>query len=339
MQKLFFLLLFFCISQYRSQIIELDSLDKNTFTGYDVYFIGERHGIYSMQRVETRLLELVSQAAPTRVLLEGPYDRNFVMNKVFADRDTSEYYPEFFHPYKTELFRYMFVNNIPVKAIDVPWTKYIWKDELLKIYKNANDSAVKKDIELFAAIGDVRFPHKKKNRRRYYSFLQSFYKNRQAHMNYLGKDSTAVDEYFAAFRANLLSVCDSSAAYSKNYLSNFREAFLARMVAKELRENSGSKIVSCNGNYHIGLQKDTKLFRGKDNWVSVATRTKNTFPEKKVCSIMMWRREDLFIDASSRYIKKHTERGKIYVINPDFPGTPFKELVGKITYMVIYSGL
>ncbi len=76
-------------------------------------------------------------------------------------------------------------------------------------------------------------------------------------------------------------------------------------------------------------------------WSPLAYKTKKAFPNKNICSIYLLNiKKDYFFKKDYpdelKYIIKNTEPNKSYIINLDYKDTPFKNLIGKYTHIVVY---
>ncbi len=169
--------------------------------------------------------------------------------------------------------------------------------------------------------------------------MQRYDKNKKIHNLFLGNDSIKIEEYFNALNFCILSRCDSSC--SPFDLSNFRESFLYKMFKKEIDLDSNSLVISINGTAHINLSTINNFFIKNKTWVSLAHRVKTNFPNKKICSIYLLnvKKDRSFYKTypdEIKYILKNTKPNKYYLINLDYKDSPFKNLLGKYTHIVVY---
>ena len=126
--KFIYLFLFFCLF-IKAQIIELDSIKTDYFKKYNIVFLGEQHKILSTDNVETKLVSMIN-TNNTKILLETPYDANYVFEKFFIEKDTVNYkfFSHKYNPYHKKLFKYLDSINkyLIASGLDI--------DELDKIY-------------------------------------------------------------------------------------------------------------------------------------------------------------------------------------------------------------
>lgn len=338
MKKYLNLFLFLLCKWSHCQIVEWDSLAKNNLGNYDIYFIGEQHGYNNSEIIEAKLIERI-HTKNTTVLLEGPYDRNFGLNKIFINKDTSLYPFNSFNPSKTNLLRYLYYNHIPLKLTDVVLFKYFYKDEIVEVLnKKGINNPLEDDISNFYRIGNLKFPNKKKNRNLYLNYLDTYRTKKSIYDTLLGSDSTKIEECFNALEASINAKQDPRTG--SGLWSDFRETFMCSMIVKEIKNPASSKIISINGADHCFLQNKVKGVKSGNGRGPLAYRIKSAFPDKKVCSILVWNRKEgllfSYFPVESRFILKNTKPGKIYIINVDYPGTPFVNLVGRFTHVVVY---
>ena len=335
------IILFLCLITSCSfgQITILDSSAKKNLNNYDVFFMGEQHGYNKSEIIESKLIDLLYTKS-TKVLMEGPYDRNFGFDQVYYEHDTSNYAFDLFNPSKTNLFRHLYYNRIPLKVIDVVlfknWFKYEIEQVLTKSIKNKE---LKKDLATFGEIGLVTFPHKKKDRKNYFEFIQTYKKKKSLYNTDLGADSSRIEECFMAMEATIL--IQQKYRDKEKTLNAVREEFMFDRIAKEIKDVNNSRILSIQGWAHIVLENKLNLAQKAADWTPLAYRIHTSFPEKKICSIIIWNRNDMsgfpfFYPEDARYILKNTEPGKTYLIKVNYPGSPFKSTIGKFTHIIVF---
>jgi hypothetical protein len=326
--------------QLKSQIIELNSINDSIFDKYDVIFIGEQHDISVNDSIEALLTSKI-YINGTKVLLELGYDQNYLLNNFFTKKDTTTVNFLSNKISGSVLSGTLYNFKITPKAIDILSKEDFTKELILEAYSKKEKAVeVINDINEFSKIGMMRPPHVIKNMNKYDRFLEKFTKNRALHMKCLGSDSTKVIEYFEALKAAIEKACDPNT--SEIGFSDFREEFLFKMIKGEIENDSYNKVISINGLAHIYFDKNAQLKRIKNkNWSPVACKIKNAFPNKKICSIYLlniaknkYFHEDY--PEELKYILKNTEPNKSYIINLDYNGSPFINLVNKFTYIVVY---
>ncbi len=340
---LLFIVLFLTFNfQLKSQIYYLDSSVISKFIEYDIIFLGERHNIASTDSLETLLVSFF-KTKNAKVLVEEGYEKNYLFYKFFLENDTINlnFFNASNNKYSSKLFRLLYNFNIVPKAIDIISNNDIIKEFVLDTYsKKILSDDVKNDLNEFSSIGAMKFPHKSKNIKKYSTFIHHYYRNLNIHNTCLADDSVKINEYFESLKSYLLAEKDSS---SKEYeTSNFREDFMFEMFKKQIFLNPNSQIISINGCLHICLDVTNNFNEVKNkSWIPLAVRLKTFFPDKKICSVYLlnMRKDVNFFKAYPKevdYICKSIARDKYYIINLDYENTPFKNLIGKYTHIVVY---
>jgi hypothetical protein len=333
---------FVIISSFRlsAQIANLDSVPNEYFSSYDIIFIGEQHKISDNEKIESRLISLIKDQK-TKVCMESSFDLNIPIENTFSKIDTLNYNLSLFTNYGREpiLFKYLYNNKMRPRAIDIFNADFFLKNEILKIYNQNNMPVeIKNDLNEFMNIGVLKFPVRYKNMKKYFKFMDKFNLRRNEHANFLGKDSTKVIEYFEALDAMLYSENDMSK--DAPVASNFREGFMCKMLKKEIDNSNNTKIVSINGHIHTILDNKSSWIRNP-NFQNLASLVKKQYPNKKIASVYLLQMEqDTFFrkeyTAEFNYLADRTLMGKRYVIEISENNTPFKNLVGKYTHIVVY---
>ncbi len=335
---LYYLFLCLLVVETKGQIMDLDSIKSDYFKKYDIVFIGEQHKIQSTGRIEFKLINLINYDI-TKVCVEAPVDFNLPIEFLFKKEDTIHYnLSEFIqngHSY--ELLGYLYNIHVMPKAIDVLKVENFYKEAIINIYKSKEVSGdLKNEISAFADIGIIKFPFRFKNMNKYGIFLDNFYKRRAEHCRVLGQDSTKVIEYFEALDAMLFAENDLNK--DAPIFSKFREEFMLKMISKEI--DKFLKVISINGLAHVSLGgKDTDI--KNDNWTPLASMVKNSFPSKNICSIFLLNPEqDKFFrkdyPKEFAFICNNFKLNKTYIIDIDYPDSPFKNLIGKYTHIVVF---
>jgi hypothetical protein len=317
----------------------IDSIDVEKLRSFDFYFIGEQHYRGNSDSAQIKLIDKILAKSSAMVLLEWEYSINFILDTIFVNRDTSFYSPATFGDRRNiNLIRYLYNKKTGVKGIDVLNLKQLNTQFIQGLYSKVSDSIVLSDLLTFEKIGPSKFYNKRKTRNKYLNFLNSFNKHTENHKIALGSDFNRVNEYFSALEAALLSAKDRKVR--RPFISQYRENFLFSMVKGEVRNSQDLKIISRNGLLHIPLNKQKNWLYVK-NWESAAAKTKKEFPDKKVCSVygLLRGKDPTFeVDYYNEwvYIKEHTQPGKIYLINLEYHNSPFRNLLDKFNYILVY---
>lgn len=335
-----FFFLIFLSFKLNAQITNLDSVSVEYFHKYDIILIGEEHFISATEDVEIKLISLVKNNS-SKVCLEAPGDMNITFDIVFNRKDTSKYNFNSFteHGYKSNLLKFLYRENLIPAAIDILKSEYFLKDEILKIYDSKQMPAhIREDIKLFSEIKSLKPPTRYKNMKKYINFIESINENRQLHADILAADSTKVFEYFDALNAMLYS--ENDFGNDGPTMTNYREEFMFKMLAKEVNNKANSKVISFNGNAHINLDNKSKWIRDK-KFISLGARLKAAYPDKNIASIyLMYRQKDLYFKGSCPdeydFIIQNTQSDKQYIIEINEQNMPFRKLIGKYTHVVVY---
>lgn len=318
----------------------LDSIPANYFDKYDIIFIGEQHKAYLNEVIEIKLISKIKDQK-TRICFEASFDVNIPIEKTFNKTDTANYNVSLFNNYGREpiLFKYFYNNLLMPRAIDIFNVNSFSKKEIFNLYtKKEMPMEIKNDINQFMKIGPVKFPFTYKNTGKYIKFIDNFKQNKKIHANYLGKDSITAIEYFEALDATLYAENDMSKDAPVE--STFREEFMFKMLRKEIDKDLESKIISINGHIHIILDNKSSWIRNP-KYLNIASLTKTQYPNKTIGSIYLLNDAvDIYFrkeyPEEYRYISDHTLMNNKYIIEINESNTPFKNLVGKYTHIVVY---
>ena len=266
---------------------------------------------------------------------------NIPIEKTFNKIDTLNYNISLFSNYGHEdaLINYLYQKKLRVRAIDVFNSENFSKQEVLKLYYSKSvPSSIMDDLIYLNNIGELRFPNRYQNMGRYMKFMDRFNKHKQEHAELLGKDSTAVMEYFECLDAMLYTEND----FGKDgpAITNYREGFMFKMLKKEIDNPKNSKIIVINGNLHIRLDNSSKWIKDK-NFINLASRVKTAYPNRRIASVYLLNSaQDRFFHKEYpeefNYIVDHTLMNKSYIIEIDEKNIPLKNLVGKYTHIVVY---
>lgn len=333
---LFYLFLCLFVVEAEGQIVDLDSIKSDYFNGYDVVFIGEKHNVYNKSEIEIKLLNLILKDSFS-ICLEQDFTFNIPNQIVYLKQDTS-FYTLRTKNFEEKLYRYFYNKKVPIRAIDVIWPESVLKIEILKLYESKiQDSIVKSDMKFFKGIGKMKFPLIYKNSEKYGSFLDSVKKHRLSHEMVLGADTSMAFDFFDALEKGLYTFHDHSAPHSQ-MASVYRENFMLKMISREI--NKHQKVISINGYFHISME-GKEMHVKNSNWTPLATLVKNNYSDKKICSIIFLQPENdwffkKYYPKELEYISDSTKLNKTYIINIDYPNSPFKNLIGKYTHIVVF---
>lgn len=339
MRYTFFFLIFLSI-KFNAQIANLDSISSGYFDNYDIIFMGEQHKVSGNEQIEIKLLSNIANSQ-TSVCLEAGFDLNIPIEKTFSKIDTINYNIFLFSNYGREdaLISYLYRKKIKLRAIDVFNSENFSKQEILKIYYSKPiPTNIIDDLMYLNNIGALCFPNRYRNMGLYMKFMDRFNKQRQEHADLLGKDSTAVMEYFECLDAMLHTEND----FGKDgpAITNYRESFMFKMLKKEIDNPRNSKVITINGNLHIRLDNTSKWIKDR-NFINLASRVKAAYPNKRIASIYLLNSaQDRFFykeyPDEFNYIADHTLMNKRYIIEINERNLPFKNLTGKYTHIVVY---
>ncbi len=314
----------------------------NQLRANHVYFLGEEHGVKETDVAEARMIELIGHSN-ARILLEGPYERNFGLYEVFVEHDSSNYQIESFHPYKTNLLRFIYNNNLPVKTMDIVMLSQFryFALEIKDLYKTKQyGEQVSRDLELLISASENYRYGKADSLDLYLLLIAEFGKHKAEHEAALGKRYGMVEECFGALKAAVMAYKEKDKLLP--YHSNAREDFMFSVFSKEINQNPQSKLISVNGQDHISLDSTMiPLDFVHKSWRPLCHKIKAAYPNKKVCSIYLVKRNHIgFFKKVShkdyRNLYRLTRRHTTYIVPLTEAGSAFKDLKNKVNHIVVY---